>query len=176
MNTVAVFTIAAVFAVAGYAVRTGPQAEAAQTDLRTNWETGQRDGTVGIIRIPTIGVDHVVVDDITGPALEQGPGHYPTTPLPGDPGNVAVAAHRTTYAAPFADLDQLEPGHLIHLDTPDGRTVTYQVDRTLIVQPDDLTVIGDYGDNRLTLTACHPAGSNRQRIVVQATQIRGATP
>ena len=68
-------------------------------------------GADGLIRIPAIGVDAAFVEGITDQALAEGPGHYPTTPMPGRGGNVAIAGHRTTHGAPFwaldATLDQL---------------------------------------------------------------------
>ena len=38
----------------------------------------------------------------------------------------------------------------------------------LIVEPTDVWVLDDAGDNRLTLTSCHPEFSNRERIIVVA--------
>src|SRR5262249_48808383 len=60
---------------------------------------------VGIIKIPKIGVDQVVVEGTSVPGLRKGPGHYSESPLPGQLGNAAIAGHRTTYGAPFGDLD-----------------------------------------------------------------------
>ena len=62
---------------------------------------------VALIDIPEIGVSQVVVEGVDVADLRKGPGHYPGTPLPGQEGNAAIAGHRTTYGAPFADLDQL---------------------------------------------------------------------
>ena len=59
------------------------------------------------IGIPKIGVDQYVVEGVNVDDLRKGPGHYPSTQLPGHEGNSAIAGHRTTYGAPFGDLDQL---------------------------------------------------------------------
>ena len=56
---------------------------------------------VALLRIPKIGVEKAVVEGVGVEALKSGPGHYPTTPLPGQPGNAAIAGHRSTYGAPF---------------------------------------------------------------------------
>ena len=101
------------------------------------------------------------------PDLKKGPGHYPETPLPGQEGNAAIAGHRTTYGAPFNRIDELEPGDEIHVETIQG-SFTYLVTEQLIVSPTQVDVLADKGDNRLTLTACHPKYSARQRIVVVA--------
>ena len=117
------------------------------------------------IQIPAIGVDKIVVEGVSLPDLKKGPGHYPETPLPGQEGNAAIAGHRTTYGAPFHRLDELEPGDEVTVTTVQGE-FTYEVTETLIVEPTRVDVLDDFGDNRLTLTACHPKYSARERIVV----------
>lgn len=119
------------------------------------------------IVIPKIGVDKIVVEGVSLPDLKKGPGHYPETPLPGQDGNAAIAGHRTTYGAPFGRIDELEPGDEITVETVQGE-FTYLVKEQLIVSPTQGDVLEDKGDNRLTLTACHPKYSARQRIVVVA--------
>jgi sortase A len=119
------------------------------------------------IEIPDIDIDVVVVEGVSASALRAGAGHYPSTPLPCEEGNVGIAGHRTTYGRPFHDLDLLEPGDEIRLHTPIG-TCTYRVTGWTIVSPNDVGVIAGTGDNRLTLTTCHPKGSARQRLVLSA--------
>jgi sortase A len=119
------------------------------------------------IRIPAIGVDKIVVEGVALPDLKKGPGHYPETPLPGQEGNAAIAGHRTTYGAPFNRIDELEPGDEINIETVQGE-FTYLVDETLIVSPKAVEVLDDKGDNRLTLSACNPKYSARERIVIVA--------
>lgn len=72
-----------------------------------------------VIRLPTLGneEEHVVVEGVTTDALRRGPGHMPGTAMPGEVGNVVLPGHRTTYGAPFRDLDDLRPGDLIQLET-----------------------------------------------------------
>jgi sortase A len=120
--------------------------------------------------IPTIGVDKIVVEGVTLDDLKRGPGHYPDAPMPGQPGNAAIAGHRTTYGAPFNRIDELEAGDEILITTQQG-AFRYEVSEQLIVSPDQVEVLKDFGDNRLTLTACHPKYSARQRIVVVATLV-----
>lgn len=130
---------------------------------------------VGAIRIPRIGVDWVMVEGVTRADLKKGPGHYPSTPLPGQAGNVGIAGHRTTYGAPFNRIDELIPGDEIVVATVQG-TFTYEVIASpenaeqawYPVLPTQVEVLEDKGDNRITLTACHPKHSARQRIIVNA--------
>lgn len=123
------------------------------------------------IKIPRIGVDTVVVEGTTASALRAGAGHYPSTPLPCEVGNVAIAGHRTTYGRPFHDLDQLAAGDRITLETPVG-TCTYEVRETFVTVPTDIGVVANTPDEaRLTLTTCHPKGSARQRLILTATMV-----
>jgi sortase A len=130
---------------------------------------------VAQIRIPEIGVDKIVVEGVEVSDLKRGPGHYPGSPLPGQPGNAAIAGHRTTYGAPFNRLDELDPGDAILVTTEQG-SFRYEVREQLIVSPDQVEVLDDFGDDRMTLTACHPKYSARQRIVVVAALEGEAAP
>lgn len=127
------------------------------------------------IDIPSIGVAEYVVEGTDTGSLRKGPGHYPDTPLPGDPGTTAIAGHRTTYGAPFRKIDQLERGQLITIDMPDGRFV-YRVERTKIVDDQDLSVLDRAGYQRLVLSACHPLYSAAQRVIVFARLQRREPP
>lgn len=130
---------------------------------------------VARIRIPAIGVDEIVVHGVDVADLRKGPGHFPDSPMPGQSGNAAIAGHRTTYGQPFHDLDRLAPGDEIQVDTLQG-SFTYRVmphegadgDELghVIVAETAVEVLDDVGDDRLTLVACHPKFSSRQRIIV----------
>jgi sortase A len=122
---------------------------------------------IGRVRIPEIGVSEVVVHGTGTGDLRKGPGHYPDTPLPGERGTVAIAGHRTTYGAPFRNVDKLERGDRIELAMPYGR-FTYRVEKTQIVPPTALWVTDRVRYDRLVLSACHPLYSAAQRIIVFA--------
>jgi sortase A len=127
------------------------------------------------IDIPSIGVSEYVVEGTDVTTLRKGPGHYPETPLPGDPGTAAIAGHRTTYGAPFRRIDKLQRGEPITVDMPDGRFL-YRVERTRIVDDQDLSVLESVGRQRLMLSACHPLYSAAQRIIVFARFLRREPP
>ena len=130
---------------------------------------------VAHLSIPDIGVDKIVIEGVALADLKRGPGHYPETPLPGQPGNAAIAGHRTTYGAPFNRINELERGDEILVTTVQG-AFRYEVSDQLIVSPSEVGVLDDFGDNRLTLTACHPKYSARQRIIVVAALVGEAAP
>ena len=126
------------------------------------------------IKIPKLDVDVVVVEGVTPAALRAGAGHYPKTPLPCEAGNVGIAGHRTTYGKPFTNVDRLQPGDAIILETPIG-TCTYEVSRDpFFTTPKDTSVVeNDPTASTLTLTSCHPKHSAKQRIIIKATLAKG---
>ena len=125
---------------------------------------------VGLLEIPKIDVKKFVVEGVGVEDLKGGPGHYPETPMPGEKGNAAIAGHRTTYGAPFYDLDALEPGDAIFVSTTSGR-FRYDVTETRIVDPSESSVLNPTDDDRLTLTTCHPRFSAAERMIVIARLI-----
>ena len=136
--------------------------------LKRRREEGQAAGRVSI---PAIKANYVLVDGTTPDALRKGPGLFPQNPWPGADGTVAIAGHRTTYAAPFRRVDDLDRGDEIRVDMPYGRFV-YEVERTRIVRPDALWVLRKQRYDRLVLSACHPLYSAAKRIVVFARLMR----
>jgi sortase A len=133
------------------------------------------------IVVPSLDVDALVVEGTAPAALRAGAGHYPNTPLPGEPGNVAIAGHRTTYGKPFNRFNRLAAGDTVRLETPVG-THTYEVTEPpegvatpcagdaacWITGPNAWGVVDDTDRSMLTLTTCHPKGSARQRLIVRA--------
>jgi sortase A len=122
-----------------------------------------------------------VLSTVQGVGLDNlvaGPGHYPNTEDPGQAGNFAISGHRTTYAAPFYDLDRLVPGDEIHVVDRGGRHFVYVVEELRVVQPDDVWVLDDDPldrgtDHWMTITTCHPRFSAAQRLVAFGS-LRGA--
>jgi sortase A len=136
-----------------------------------------RGAAVGRVRISRIGASFVLVNGTDTDALRKGPGIYDDVPFPGAPGTTAIAGHRTTYLAPFRNIDELERGDEVVVEMPYGR-FTYEVEKTRIVAPTEVSVIHRVQYDRLVLSACHPLYSAAQRIVVfarlVAAQARGA--
>jgi LPXTG-site transpeptidase (sortase) family protein len=121
------------------------------------------------IRVPKIGYYAAVRQGVSLNILATGPGHYPTTAMPGSPGLVGIAAHNTFWI-PFG---QLGAGDVVILEARNG-TFTYRVTGTRIVQPDDRTVLVSTSTPRLVLTTCWPlwAGSlAAQRLAIFAQQV-----
>lgn len=132
---------------------------------------------IALLQIDRIHLSKVVVEGTTSEQLKRGPGHFRNTPLPGERGNVVIAGRRTTYGAPFADLDDLRAGDEIVLTTSAGR-FTYVVEpapdtdsggAAFRVEPGDADVLGYRGDDRLTLVTSAPAYLATERLAIVAT-------
>jgi sortase A len=138
---------------------------------RSQIKTGD---AIGQINMPKIGNTYNIVQGTDTHTLEQGPGHYPATALPGMGQTVAIAGHRTTYLAPFRFLNELVHGDDIFVTMPYGK-FTYVVQYQRIVAPTEVSITDDVGYDRLVLSACNPLYSASQRIVVFA-RLRSVEP
>ena len=137
--------------------------------------TPEEGSAFAVIRIPTIErlqEGWAVVEGVRVRDLKNGAGHMPHTPMPGMPGNTVISGHRTTYGAPFHELDILNPGDLIEVETAIGVS-TYAVSETQVVRPTELWVTEPRDGAWLTLTTCHPKFSSQRRLVVFAELIDG---
>lgn len=127
---------------------------------------------VGRIVIPKVGASYVVVNGTDTEDLKSGPGIYPDTSFPGIRGTTAIAGHRTTYLAPFRNIDDLEPGNHILVYMPYAH-FTYTVTGQRVVAPTDVrAAVGDVGYTRLVLSACTPLFSAEKRLLVYARLTR----
>lgn len=139
--------------------------------LAANLQRHAKNGSgVGVIHIPTIGANYVVVKGTGTSELESGPGIYSETNFPGIPGTTAIAGHRTTWLAPFRSLGGLRKGAPVMLDMPYAR-FTYRVIGSRVVLPTDVSVIDPVGYSRLVLSACTPPFSASHRLIVFARLI-----
>lgn len=127
---------------------------------------------VGRIVIPRIGASYVVVNGTDTEDLKSGPGIYAETNFPGIGGTTAIAGHRTTYLAPFRDINLLSRGNSILLDMPYGR-FTYTVTGQRVVWPTDVSAaVAKVPYSRLVLSACTPLFSAEKRLLVYARLTR----
>jgi sortase A len=130
-----------------------------------------------IVRIPRFGSGFArpLYEGTTRDVLERGIGHYAGTQLPGEAGNFAMAAHRTTYGKPFNRIAELRTGDVVLVETRTSWFV-YRVTAHEIVPPSQASVLlpvpnrpGAPATGRLlTMTSCHPEFSARERYVVYA--------
>jgi sortase A len=122
---------------------------------------------IGRIEAPEMDVDAVMVEGTETSSLQKGPGRYPETALPGQGETIGIAGHRTTYLAPFEEIDEIEEGEEVVVEVPYA-TFTYIVSNTKIVDPGQVEVLRNVGHEQVVLTACHPEYSVAERYVVFA--------
>jgi sortase A len=125
---------------------------------------------LGQIEVGTIGLAVMILEGTDYGTLRLGVGHIPGTPLPGQPGNVAIAGHRDTFFRPLRKIRQNDE---ITLATLNG-SYRYRVDSTQVVEPEDTEVLNDSDESILTLVTCYPfnfVGSAPKRFIVRAHKI-----
>lgn len=149
-----------------------PTQEVATLYVEEKPDKGEAFAIIRIPKLERLREGWAIVEGVTIRNLRSGAGHMPWTPLPGQPGNAVISGHRTTYGAPFHELDELVPGDIIEVETAIGLH-TYAVDEVIIVGPRELWVTDPREGSWLTLTTCNPKFSSRQRLVVFAELIDG---
>ncbi len=120
---------------------------------------------LGKIEIPKLKLDDDMYEGVALSTLDHGPGHWPGTAMPGQPGNVVVAGHRVSHSKPFLHIDSLVAGDDV-IFTVNGTTFTYEVTGHEIVPPTAIGIVNQTPDATATLFACHPPGSVAERYVV----------
>jgi sortase A len=143
------------------------------TFLAGELERHSGDGAaVGRILIPRVGADYVVVKGTDTQDLISGPGIYPQTRFPGAEGTTAIAGHRTTYLAPFREINLLKAGNHVLLYMPYAH-FTYTVTAQRVVAPTDVpAAVANVGYSRLVLSACTPLFTAEKRLLVYARLTR----
>lgn len=133
--------------------------------------------TFATLLVPRWGADYEqpITQGVDRPSVLDplGIGHYPGTAMPGDVGNFAVAAHRTTYGKPFHRVAELEVGDPLVVRTEEAWYV-YRVTEWHIVLPHRVDVIAPVpgapdappSGRFITLTTCHPMYSAAERYIV----------
>jgi sortase A len=149
----------------------------AQAALQTRFDTAVGDAEaplggiiaagypVARIDIPSIGVHQIVVEGTTADRLKSGPGHLPTSPLPGQIGNSVIVGHSIAYGGPFHDISSLKSGAKITVLTQQGK-FTYTVKDRSRVNATDTKVFAAAADNRLTLVTSGDLFDSTRTVVV----------
>ena len=123
-----------------------------------------------VLRIPKIRLEVPVLPGTDELTLDRAVGLIAGTAQPGADGNLAIAGHRDGF---FRGLKDIAPGDLIELDTMQGKD-TYRVQRTWVVNPDDVSVLDPTPTRVLTLVTCYPfyfVGEAPYRFIVRAVQV-----
>ena len=128
---------------------------------------GPAPAPLAVVRISKIRLEVPVLPGTDDRTLDRAVGHIEDTALPGTDGNSGIAGHRDGF---FRGLKDIVPGDEIELETLKGKEI-YRVDRTWVVNPDDVAVLDPTLTRSLTLVTCYPfyyVGSAPQRFIVRA--------
>lgn len=170
----------------GRAVYLHAKAELAGVLIRRAWEKTVRDGEphppwswadthpVARLRIPRIGYDEIVLEGATPRTLAFGPARLLSGAGLGEPGNLELAGHRTSW---FRPLEAVAPGDRVEVQWFDShkhefRERIYTVSFIRIVTPEDLALLAPTPEDALTLVTCYPFGHSPrspQRFEVRAS-------
>ena len=146
-----------------FASTSDPPRQRTRSELR-------RSGLIGRLEVPRLGLLAIVQEGVDGDTLRFAAGHVPGTALPGEPGNVVIAAHRDTL---FRPLERVRRGDAVRLLTPDG-AFSYVVTHVEVVEPTRLDVLEPRSPREATLVTCYPfrfVGKAPLRFVVRAASL-----
>jgi sortase A len=129
--------------------------------------TTQRGDALGRLEVPRLGLNMIVVDGTDADSLSKGPGLDRRTFMPGEGKLSYVAGHRTTYLAPFANIDSLRAGDPLTFSLPYG-VFHYRITGHVIVPADDLSRLRSRRYEQLALQACHPRFFATHRYIAYA--------
>jgi sortase A len=147
---------------------TTPSEPAGRSVAHGSGRTPYAGHAIAILRIPKLHLEVPVLDGTDAITLNRGVGRIRGTAFPGQGGNIAIAGHRDGF---FRGLKNIHAGDEIELLAAQ-RTDIYIVNRTVIVDPDDTSVLENGATPALTLVTCYPfhyIGNAPRRFVVEAS-------
>ncbi len=121
------------------------------------------------ISINSIEVEGDIYEGLESTTMNKGFWHFPTSNLPGQKGNIVIIGHRYAKLPPnkdtFFNLDKVKVGDRIEVKQSDT-VYTYIVTDSRVVEKNDISVLQDYSDYRITLITCSPLWTSKQRLVI----------
>jgi sortase A len=126
---------------------------------------------IGRLKIPRLDLNMIVVNGTESSTLKKGPARHRRTFLPGEGKLIYIAGHRTTYSAPFSDIDDLRRGDRVRVELPYA-TFEYTIRGHRIVEAHELSVLRSRGREELALQACWPRFFASHRYIAYARPVR----
>ncbi|MDE5834364.1 MAG: class D sortase [Ruminococcus sp.] len=118
-----------------------------------------------VIEIADLKIKAPVLEGTDNETLAKATGHFPETGAVGS-GNYCIAGHSSTiYKEYFNNLKNVELGMEINLYNVEKECYTYVVTENFIVEPNEVWILNDFGDDRVTIVTCTDDGSQRQIVV-----------
>src|SRR6478672_3488217 len=172
----------------GRALYMHAKAELAGILVRRAWEQSVQSGKsqapwpwadthpVARIRIPRLGYEEIVLEGASPRTLAFGPAHLLNGTALGEPGNLVLAGHRTSWFRPLENIAQGDTVQIQWFDAHRGglQERTYTVNMISVVEPQDTALLAPTADDALTLITCYPFGRgprSPQRFIVRASPI-----
>ena len=140
--------------------------EVLQYPLTTIEQVRNSDGSIGVLKIPEIGLTVTAYDGDTFTAMKKGVGHLASTSCWN--GNIGLVGHNRGTNDYFGKLKKLDIGDEMTYTTKLG-TRTYVVKSITKIADTDWSKLQYTSDNRLTLITCVEDVPD-QRLCVQAVQ------
>jgi sortase A len=126
---------------------------------------------IGRLKIPRLDVNMIVVNGTKTDTLKKGPARHRRTFLPGEGKLIYIAGHRTTYSAPFSDIDDLRRGDRVRLELPYA-AFEYRIRGHRIVQAHEVSVLRSRRREEVALQACWPRFFASHRYIAYARPVR----
>lgn len=124
-----------------------------------------------LISIQNLNIEGPILQGESPLRMDDGFWHFPTSSLPGERGNVVIIGHRFMYLPPnkntFFNLEDSKIGDEIEISSDIG-AYTYIVVETRVIEPNELSVLEETDDYRLTLITCTPLWTSEKRLVIIA--------
>jgi sortase A len=139
-------------------------------EARRYRRSSKRGEAIGRIKIPRLGLNMILVNGTDHESLKKGPGRDLRTFMPGEGELVYVAGHRTTYLAPFSDIESFRRGDPVTVELPYA-TFQYRVTGHKIVPATDVSELRTHHRELLALQACHPRFFASHRYIVYAVPV-----
>ena len=131
----------------------------------------QEGDAIGRLKIPKLNLSMIVVNGTDSSTLKKGPARHRRTFLPGEGKLIYIAGHRTTYSAPFSDIDDLRRGDRVLLELPYA-TFEYRIRSHRIVEAHQVSVLRSRGREEVALQACWPRFFASHRYIAYARPVR----
>jgi sortase A len=130
------------------------------------------------LRIPRLRYDEIVLEGATPRTLAFGPARSLGGAAPGEPGNIVLAGHRTSWFEPLQGIARGDEIRLEWFGRYCGLFVrSYRVTTICVVSPRDTGLLAPTPEDALTLITCYPFGRgprSPQRYVVLAAPVAPA--
>ncbi|MDX1631066.1 MAG: class D sortase [Thermoanaerobaculia bacterium] len=148
-----------------------PETDGQRTDGQPASPALPAPGTpIGRLIVPRLDLDVVVAEGVSEGTLRRAVGRIPSSAVPGEGDNLAIAGHRDSF---FRPLESIRPGDLVIFENT-NQEQAYRVQWTRVVDPTEMEHVGPAGYRALTLVTCYPfryIGNAPQRFIVRARAV-----